>query len=135
MSSEKLWKIPLWSIPIFVAHGIEEYLTFSYNSIPSFISIGQTFQVSAQSGFLLFQLVWWMALIISVVLIKKRISILAQLSVLALGGVYIYELEHIINAVKMGSYYAGLFTSIPLIIMGFLFWKELVKVFIKKSPH
>lgn len=131
MSSDKLWKIPLWSIPIFVAHGIEEYLTFSYSSIPSFISIGQTFQVSAQSGFLLFQLAWWMVLIISVVLIKKRISILAQLLVLALGGVYIYELEHIINAVKMGSYYAGLLTSIPLLIMGFLYWKELLKGFTK----
>lgn len=127
MSSEKLWKIPFWSIPLFVAHGIEEYLTFPYNRDPNFVIWGSYLHVSAQNTFLVSQAIWWIALIIGVILIKKRVWILSQLAVLALAGIYLFELEHPINAVRMSSYYSGLITSIPLIILGFFYWKSLLR--------
>jgi len=129
MSSKKLWKIPLWSLPLFIAHGIEEYLTFNYSFDPTFVLMGNYLGISAQSSFLVFQLIWWLLLIVAIALVKKRILILSQLAVLSLSVVYLLELEHIVSAIKMGSYYSGLITAIPLIILGFFYWKELAKRF------
>lgn len=50
---------------------------------------------------------------------------------LLVGSVYILQLEHIIGALKINDYYPGLITGIALSIIGFFFWKELLKALFK----
>ncbi len=46
-----------------------------------------------------------------------------------LGVVYIVELHHVAQAVIEWSYYPGLITAIPPVIIGFFFWRELKKIY------
>lgn len=127
MISLKLKNIFALSIPVFVAHGLEEYFNNFYNvdwSTKFVFGFMETMSVP-QATFLVFQIMLWLALIVIAFLIsneKWRLRLM-----LLPGIIFIIELHHIWTAVKMWGYYSGLITAIPLTIIGFLFWKELLK--------
>ncbi len=78
-----------------------------------------------QSTFLLFQIMIWLFLIIFLFLITNEKW---QLRLMIIPGlIYIFELHHLWKALIAWGYYPGLITAIAFPIVGFLFWKELLK--------
>ena len=127
MISRKLKTIFAISIPFFIAHGLEEYFTGFYNmdNISKFVFRPFETMTIMQATFLLFQIMFWLLLIIYFLLItneKWRLRLM-----IIPGLIYILELNHLWEALSLGGYYPGAITSIPLIILGFIFWKEFIR--------
>jgi len=130
MISDKLKKIFLISIIVFIAHGIEEFLTeftkidFSYRYIMNLLTplgfdlaVGWTFQV----------LLWLLLIVAYLLMINKRSITLALLTIW--GLVFIFEFHHIYKTLTIGSYYPGLITALIFVGIGVWFWRELLKEF------
>src|SRR3989344_5164662 len=124
MISTKLKTIFGLSIPLFIAHGIEEFLTGFYNLDAWDQAIFAPLASLSVHGamFLTFQIMFWLLLIISFLLLRgERV----QFYLLALLGViYIFELHHIVKAILAGGYYPGLITSLAFPVVAVFFWKE-----------
>lgn len=127
MISDRLKNIFLISIPLFIIHGVEEYITGFYLISPIFkvLFIGQRFENIYQSAFFTFHIMLWLCLIISYLLLIGGKWVI-RLMVL-LGLIYIFEIHHIIDALIVRDYYPGLITSFVFPIIAFFYWKELVR--------
>lgn len=129
MISQKLKTIFIISIPVFVAHGLEEYFNDFYSVDWSFkfvFGFLETMSVP-QATFLVFQIMIWLAFIVFAFLIASEKW---RLRLMMLPGIiYIFELHHIWKTFESWGYYPGVITAIAFPIIGFLFWKELVKNF------
>ncbi len=126
MISKKLQNIFLVAVLVFVAHGIEEYLTGLYN-IDSHVQFVFSYFANLaplQATFLMFQIMLWITLIVGYLLIRGGKSPL-HLMVIP-GLIFVYELHHIYKAITVGGYYPGLITGLLFPIVGYLFWKELI---------
>lgn len=125
MISNKLKTIFALSIPVFIAHGIEEFATHFYDIDAHDQAIfGTLFSNLSTHGatFVTFQIMLWLLLIISFLLLLGEKW---QFRVLAIAGViYIYELHHIIKAVSVGGYYPGVITTLAFPIIAYFFWRE-----------
>jgi len=126
MISQKLKNIFIVSIPVFVAHGLEEYFNGFYNIDSSSKFMFGYFGTlpTSQAIFLFFQIMLWFALIISAFLIsseKWRLRLM-----IIPGLVYIFEFVHFWKALDIGGYYPGLITAIAFPFIAFFFWKELI---------
>src|SRR3990167_4478229 len=132
MISKKFKTIFIISIPVFIAHGLEEFSNGFYNVDWSFkfvFGFLNTMSVP-QATFLVFQIMLWLALIVFAFLIandKWRLRLM-----LLPGIIFLVELNHPWSVITSWGYYPGAITSIPLVILGFLFWKELLKNFVAK---
>ncbi len=129
MISQKLKTIFYISIPVFIAHGLEEFFNGFYNvDWSTKLVFGFLNEMSVpQATFLVFQIMLWLALIVFAFLItseKWRLWLM-----LLPGIIFIIELHHPWSVIKSWSYYPGAITSIPLLVLGFLFWRELIKSF------
>ena len=127
MITQRLKNIFLLSIPLFIAHGLEEILTGFYNvdSHVAFMFGKLTTMPTTQALFILFQIMIWLILIIGYLLL---LGPKWQLRLMFIPGiVFIYELHHLYKAFDVGGYYPGIITAIPLYAVGFFFWKELIK--------
>ena len=127
MISKKLKTIFFVSIPIFIAHGLEEYFNGFYNRdsiFKFFFHYLETISVP-QATFLLFQIMLWLLLIVSALLITNGKWQLRLMVVV--GLIYIFELHHLWKALMSWDYYPGVITAIAFPVIGFLFWKELLK--------
>lgn len=127
MISQKLKTIFIISIPFFIAHGLEEIFNDFYNIDWStklvFGFLNEMFL--AQATFLVFQIMLWLALIVFAFLISSEKW---RLRLMFLPGIiFIVELHHPWSVVKSWGYYPGAITAISLLILGFLFWKELIR--------
>ncbi|MBI4118344.1 MAG: HXXEE domain-containing protein [Parcubacteria group bacterium] len=129
MISQKLKTIFYISIPLFIAHGLEEYVTGFYNIDPIFKFFFSYFDAMSipQATFLLFQIMLWLTLILLALVITNAKW---QLWLLGFVGlIYIFELHHFFEALRFGEYYPGMVTATAFPVIGFLFWKELIKNF------
>ena len=129
MISQKLKNIFYISVPVFIAHGLEEILNGFYNvDWSTKIVFGFLNGMSLpQATFVVFQIMLWLALIIFAFLITSEKW---RLRLMFLPGIiFIVELHHPWSAITSLGYYPGVITSIPLVIIGFLFWKELLSNF------
>ena len=129
MISQKLKNIFYISVPVFIAHGLEEILNGFYNvDWSTKIVFGFLDGMSLpQATFVVFQIMLWLALIIFALLITSEKW---RLRLMFLPGIiFIVELHHPWSAITSLGYYPGVITSIPLVIIGFLFWKELLSNF------
>lgn len=127
MISNRLKNIFVISIPVFVGHGLEEYFKDFYNIDGIFnFMIGPLNAMSMpQATFLLFQIMLWILLVVSALLITSEKW---QLRLMIIPGlVYVFELHHIWKAVQMWDYYPGLITALAFPVFAFVFWKELLK--------
>jgi len=129
MLSKRIQNLFLLSIVLFIAHGIEEYFTGFYNVDTFFKFVFQFFETMSvfQATFLLFQIMVWILLIVSYLLIFKKDWILVLLTIL--GLVFIFELHHLIKAVMLWEYYPGSIVAIFFPILGFFYWKELIRLY------
>lgn len=127
MITQRLKSLFLLSIPLFIAHGLEEILTGFYktDSQVEFWLGRLNFLPTPQATFILFQIMIWLMLIISYLLL---LGPKWQLWLMFIPGiVFVYELHHLYKALGTGGYYPGIVTAVPLYILGFFLWKELIK--------
>src|SRR3989344_1190600 len=132
MISQKLKTIFFISIPVFIAHGLEEYFNNFYSiDWSTKLVFGFLNEMSVpQATFLVFQIMLWIALIVFAFLI---ISEKWRLRFLFIPGIiFIVELHPPWSVITSWGYYPGAISAIPLLILGFLFWKELLKNFAAK---
>lgn len=128
MISRKLKIIFAFSIPLFVLHGIEEFVTHFYDIDTHDQAIFGVLSGLSNHGatFVTFQVMLWLLLVVSFLLL---LGPKWQFNVLALVGViYLYELHHIYKAVLVGGYYPGLYTGVLFPVAAFFFWKEWFRV-------
>ena len=127
MISEKLKTLFLISIPVFILHGIEEYTTRFYDIYPllNFRWTENVFNSIPQATFLTFQIMWWLLLAVTYLLLKGGKP---QFFIMVLVGViYIYECTHILSAIILQGYTPGLTIGLLFPVVGFFYWKELLK--------
>lgn len=123
MLPSKLRNLFLLSVPLFIAHGIEEYLMgFSY-ICPLAQAFGRYFESIPQATFATFQLTWWLLLLVSSLFILGGKWPLRLMVVV--GFIYLYEFHHIFEAIVRWGYYPGLFTAFLFPVIAILFWREL----------
>ena len=129
MISNKLKTLFFVSIPFFIAHGFEEYFTGFFNVDPSikFVFGHIATMPPYQAVFLLYQIMLWLLLVVSALFILGGKWPLRLMTIF--GLIYIFELSHIWGALVLGNYYPGLITFLAFPILGFLYWKELIKSF------
>ena len=128
MLSQRLKNIFALSIPLFIAHGIEEIVTslYSIDSHVAFMFGKLAMLPTMQALFILFQVMLWVVLIVWYLLIRSERW---QLWLMALPGViFIYELHHFYKALAVGGYYPGLLTALLFPIIGYLYWREWIKL-------
>ena len=125
MIPEKLKTIFFISIPVFIAHGLEEYFTGFYK-----IDLSYRYLFGCISDlpvvFLIYQILLWLLLIIVYCLLGK--SWIKWILILV-GITYVGELQHLIMTIILKQYYPGAITSIAISIIGCIFLKELLKNF------
>lgn len=115
------------SILVFIAHGIEEFITHFYDSDSHSQAIFGIFSSLSNHGatFVIFQIMLWLLLTISLLLLLGGKWQFYTFSII--GIIYIYEFHHIIKAIGAQGYYPGLYTSLAFPIIAILFWLEWVK--------
>ncbi len=125
MISNKLKIIFAISLPVFIAHGLEEIYMgfFDIDSQVAFM-FGKLISLPEMKAiFVLFQIMLWFMLIVSALLIwseKWRLRLM-----IIPGLVYVYEFYHLWKAVSAGGYYPGLITAFLFPVIGYFYWKEL----------
>lgn len=127
MISQKLKNIFILSISVFIAHGLEEYFTGFYRIDPSIQNIFGRLGFNLDSTFLVFQIVFWLLLIVGFILTKKLIW--PKTLLFMLGLIMFYEFYHVYKAILVGGYYPGLYTALFFPVLSYFFWKELINNF------
>lgn len=127
MISKKLNLLLLLSIPIYFFHGMEEYFNGFYQTDSVSRFFFQPFQSmnSLQATFLLFQIMILVILIISFLLLQGKKYVLYMVTIF--GLFFIFEFHHLYKAITQTEYYPGLITALIIYILGFFYWKELIK--------
>ena len=129
MISNKLKTIFALSIPLFIAHGIEEFATHFYDADAWDQAIfGNLFGNLSTHGatFVTFQVMLWLLLIVSYLLISSEQWRFRLMFIL--GIIFIYELHHLYKAVMLGGYYPGLVTALLFPVIGYFYWRELLRL-------
>ena len=116
------------SILLFIAHGVEEFLTHFYDIDTHNQAIFGALSGLSTHGatFVVFQVMLWLMLTTAFLLLlgeKWRFNVLA-----VVGLVYLYEFHHIYKAVLVGGYYPGLVTALAFPIVAFFFWNEWLRI-------
>lgn len=124
--SPALIRIFGFSIPLFIAHGLEEYFNNFYNidSHSKFLLKPFLGVADYQASFLVFQISFWILLIL-VFLFNRN---LPKWLTVAIGLVYVYEIHHIIKAIEFGGYYPGLITALGFPIVAYFYWREFIRL-------
>lgn len=125
--TKKLKTIFAISIPLFIVHGLEEYFSGYYiqSGFYSFVFEPLGKMTNPESIFWLFQIMFLLLLIISSLLL---ISEKWRLRVMIIPGlVYLFEIQHLLNALVHWGYYPGAITAIAYPIIAFFFWQELIE--------
>jgi len=120
MISKKLKLVFGISIPVFIAHGLEEYFTKLYDFDPFY-----QFFSNPKAVFIFFVLVLGNILLIASYILIRKNKWVFGLSI-ALGLLFIFELIHIYDAIRVGGYYPGLITSFAFPILAIFLGKELL---------
>ena len=122
------------SIPLFIVHGTEEFMTgfYNLNQWHEWIFGLLPFTSVHQATFSIFQVMFWVLLIVSFLLLfseRTRFYVLVLI-----GIIYIFELHHIVKAALVGGYYPGFLTALFFPIAAFFFWREWLRIFWRTTP-
>lgn len=124
---KQLQNVYVFSIPLFILHVIEEYVTLYY---PTLFGITYRMKNLPQEKFITIETVVITGMMTAFYLLKKK---LIPLPLMILPGFfYLYQYEHISHTIKLHSYYPGTFTGIALLLLGLFYWKELLRAFWKR---
>lgn len=133
MISKKIHNLFLIAVVLFIAHGLEEYFTGFYK-VDSLFHFAFRFYDNmkvSQATFLVFQIMLWVLLILSYLLIYQRQWVLYLLAIP--GLVCVAEFHHLVKAAVRMAYYPGSITALILIIFGYFYWKEWMRLFKSKE--
>lgn len=125
MISKKLKFLLMISIAIVYLHFFEEVISGFYKNDWIMQGISSLFQNVNQAQYYGSHVVW--------ILMIGPAALLAlggkwTLRVLTLYGLFfIFELHHLIDAIRTLNYYPGVITNIAFEIVGFFYWKELIR--------
>lgn len=125
MVTSRLKTIFALSIPLFIAHALEEYITKFYERDAWDEFFPARFVASPEQAgvvFLLVQVVL-VCLLLGVLLFRMNERVRCWLFA-GVGLLYVYELIHIVRAFLAGTYYPGLITAILFIPVALVFWRE-----------
>lgn len=129
MVTDRLKNLFGLSVLLFIAHGTEE-VVMGFASVDSHVAFlfGSLAALPIlQALFILFQIMLWLLLVVMYLLLHGEKW---QLWAMVMAGVvFLYELHHLYKAIEVSGYSPGIITVIPLYIVGFFFWKELLKNF------
>ncbi|MEK7063342.1 MAG: HXXEE domain-containing protein [Patescibacteria group bacterium] len=124
MISPRLKTIFALSIPLFIAHGVEEYLTGFYNldAWDEWVFGLLPFTSIHEAMFATFEVMLWLMFVVFLLsLLSERV----RFYLLGVAGIiYVFELHHVVKAILVGGYYPGLITSLAFPVIAFFFWKE-----------
>lgn len=125
MISKKLNKIFLLSLVLIGLHGLEEIMTgFQYQD--SFMIFGgNLFSTKTEVFYWSSHMMFWLLLIISFLLIQGKKWVLRLMALF--GLIFFVEIHHLIKAFLIGSYYPGMITAVFYPILGFFYWRQLLK--------
>ena len=125
MISEKLKKITFLSLLLIYAHGLEEIIMGFWKFDSVLMTFNNNLQTIPQAVYYASHIPWWLVLIPMFLLIlggkwTLRVMIL-------FGIVFIIELHHLFGALISQTYYPGMITAFFYPIVGFFYWKELIR--------
>jgi hypothetical protein len=127
MASLRLKWIIATSIPIFMAHGLEEWATDFYSVDPHYRWLFSPFDGMAtyKATFLLFNLMAWLWLWTGLLL---SLSARWQLPLAILPGIlYLFELHHFLDLYQHRNYTPGMATALAFPLLAFFFWRQWVR--------
>lgn len=125
MVSKKLVRLFSLALLLIAAHGVEEYVSgFLYQDrfVWYFSSLANT---KEELFYWTFHIMWWALLLIVYALILGKRWSLYIMALFAL--VFPFELHHVIKSIIAGKYYPGMITGILYPLLGFFYWKEVLK--------
>ena len=117
----KLRNYTLVALPLFILHTLEEYYFNFINTDKSIGWLADILNISRAGAYwtvqiLLFAFLLWL-------LFHRPAN---KFWSIVLGIIFAVELSHLWKALVSGSYAPGFWTAIPLVVLGVLFWKELL---------
>ncbi len=133
MISTKLKRIFIWSIPVFMIHEIEEFATGFWKIDPLTNYVAKFFPSTNLAVFTIFNLELLVFIIVIALALQSPKWQMRMFTVF--GFVYFFELSHIVRLLTTFEYYPGMITAFLSLIMGFFFWKELIKNWQQYEPR
>jgi hypothetical protein len=127
MISSRLKKIFVLSIPIFIIHEVEEFVTGFWKIDPFTDFVARLFPDKNLAIFTIFNLELIIFMIFVALALKSPRWQLRMFTVF--GLVYLFELSHVVRLFVDFKYYPGMITAFLSLIAGFFFWKELIKIY------
>ena len=130
MVSDKLKKITFLSLLLIFAHGIEEIIMGFWKVDSVLMTFNERLVSIPHAVYWASHIPFWLFLIPMFLLIlggKWTLRVLALF-----GLIFVIEIHHILGALfDTQGYYPGLITAIFYPIIGFFYWKELIRNFRK----
>lgn len=121
--TKRFHNIFLLTILLFIAHGIEEYLTDFYLVDRSFLlTLGKI--GPPKVIFIIYQLVFW--LLLTLLWLKLRRGKTPTLLLAFVGLLLLLELQHWYESLSGAHYYPGFITALFFPVLSFFYWKELI---------
>ncbi len=117
--SSKLKTLFYLTFFVFIAHIVEEFTALFLIQVP--MRPGVTVSLPSREDFIFIEFCALVAFTGSFYLIKR--NMMPFVGMLIFGLFYVLQTEHIINAVRLGGYYSGLFTGSILVFIGVSYWR------------
>lgn len=135
MVSYRLRALFLAATLLWMAHGMEEYFTGFHHVDPIFQFVFAPLLTgdSHRAAFVTFQVMAWILLWLSFLLLQGRKWVLRLLCIP--GLIMILEIHHLVHALAVQSYYSGVFTASLFPVAAFFYWKELLKEFRRRTSQ
>lgn len=127
MISDKLKKITVIAIIMIYVHGLEEII-IGFWKVDSLLMIWNGYLTSIpQAVYFASHVYWWLMLVPILLLVLGGKWALRGLALF--GVIFLIEIHHLVGALISWSYYPGLITALFYPIVGFFYWKELIRTF------
>ena len=119
-------KLILVATPLFFIHALEEYLRGYYLTDSIFSILGEGMNISPALAFILVQVVLLLVLLAGVLFTHRLLLTL-------IGLIFAVEFSHVYVALRDFSFVPGFLTALPLIFIGVLYWRQLLRTFFKQG--
>ncbi len=123
MMLKRLQNLFLVSVVLFIAHGLEEYITQFYLVDKSFLLTVGRLGHNLALIFIVYQVILWAVLFGTYALVKN--GKLIKLLPFILSIIMVFELQHIYETIVTGKYYPGSFTAVLFPVLAVLLLKQI----------
>lgn len=129
MVMSRLKAIFALSIPLFIAHALEEYITKFYERDAWDEFFPARFVASPEQASIVFLLVQVVLVCLLFGILFVRMNERMRWWLFAgVGLLYVYELIHVVRALLAGTYYPGLITAVLFVPIALVFWREWFRI-------